>query len=74
MRLRGFQKFLTDLVLYPEIAESIMSPVTNIMIDVIEKYIKPIGKYLDFIFFGDDLGLQHAPMISPQLYRRFIKP
>jgi uroporphyrinogen decarboxylase len=44
------------------------------MIEVIEKYIKPIGKYLDFIFFGDDLGLQLAPMISSQLFRRFIKP
>jgi hypothetical protein len=41
------------------------------MIEVIEKYIKPIGKYLDFIFFGDDLGLQLAPMISSQLFRRF---
>jgi len=74
MRLRGFQKFLADLILRPEIAESIMNHVTNIMIDVIEKYIKPIGKYLDFIFFGDDLGLQLAPMISPELFRRFIKP
>jgi uroporphyrinogen decarboxylase len=74
MRLRGYQKFLADLILRPEIAESIMNHVTNIMIDVIEKYVKPIGKYLNFIFFGDDLGLQHAPMISPQLFRRFIKP
>jgi uroporphyrinogen decarboxylase len=74
MRLRGFQKFLADLILRPEIAVTIMDHVTNIMIEVIEKYIKPIGKYLDFIFFGDDLGLQLAPMISPQLFRRFIKP
>jgi uroporphyrinogen decarboxylase len=74
MRLRGFQKFLADLILRPEIAVTIMDHVTNIMIEVIEKYIKPIGKYLDFIFFGDDLGLQLAPMISSQLFRRFIKP
>jgi len=74
MRLRGFQKFLADLILRPEIAVTIMDHVTNIMIEVIEKYIKPIGKYLDFIFFGDDLGLQLAPMISLQLFRRFIKP
>ncbi|MGQ9781564.1 MAG: uroporphyrinogen decarboxylase family protein [Nitrososphaeria archaeon] len=74
MQLRGYQKFLSDLILRPKIAESILESVTNIMVEAIETYIRPIGRHLDFIFFGDDLGTQTAPIISPQVYRRYVKP
>jgi len=29
---------------------------------------------IDFVYMGEDLGSQHAPLISPELYRRVIKP
>ncbi|MGN1345205.1 MAG: hypothetical protein ACI4V1_00345 [Eubacteriales bacterium] len=29
---------------------------------------------IDFLFFGEDLGTQHTPLISPELYRRVLKP
>ena len=74
MLLRGYQQFLADVILRPKIADSIMEKVANIMVDVIKEYVEPIGKYLDFVFFGDDLGSQTAPIISPQVYRRYVKP
>jgi len=74
MLLRGFQKFLADLLLHPRLAEGIMDKVTNIMLDMIEKFVKPIGEYLDVVFFGDDLGMQTGPFISPRLYKQYIKP
>jgi uroporphyrinogen decarboxylase len=74
MLLRGYQQFLADIILRPKIADAIMEKVADIMVTVIEKYVKPIGNYLDFVFFGDDLGTQIAPIISPKVYREHVKP
>ena len=30
--------------------------------------------YIDVIIFGDDLGAQNSPQISPRMYREFFKP
>ena len=33
-----------------------------------------MGTYIDVINFGDDLGAQNCPQISPRMYREFFKP
>ena len=33
-----------------------------------------MGDQIDVILFGDDLGMQTGPQISPEMYRRFFKP
>ncbi len=33
-----------------------------------------IGEYIQLIQMGDDLGTQTATMLSPELYRRVVKP
>jgi uroporphyrinogen decarboxylase len=32
-----------------------------------------IGRYVDIVGFGDDLGMQSGPLISPEMYREFLK-
>jgi len=39
-----------------------------------DKYLGAIGEYIDIIGFGDDLGMQTGPQISPTMYREFFKP
>lgn len=39
-----------------------------------DKYLGAVGPYLDVIGFGDDLGAQNGPQISPAMYREFFKP
>lgn len=29
---------------------------------------------MDYMWMGEDLGTQHAPMISPDLYRKILRP
>ena len=74
MQLRGYQRFLADLILRPKVAELILENVARVTVDAIKLYVRPIGKFLDFVFFGDDLGTQTAPIISPMLYRKYVKP
>jgi uroporphyrinogen decarboxylase len=33
-----------------------------------------VGPYIDVVLFGDDLGMQSGPQISPAMYREFFKP
>ena len=33
-----------------------------------------VGPYIDVVLFGDDLGGQQAPLMSPDDYRRLYKP
>jgi len=40
----------------------------------LEKWLGAVGPYIDVILFGDDLGAQAAPLISPAMYREYYKP
>ena len=33
-----------------------------------------MGPYIDVVLFGDDLGMQTGPQMSPAMYRQFFKP
>jgi len=36
--------------------------------------LKAVGPYIDIVLFGDDLGSQNGPLLSPQMYRDYYKP
>jgi uroporphyrinogen decarboxylase len=40
----------------------------------LERYLGAVGPYIDIINFGDDLGMQTGPQISPRMYREFFQP
>ncbi|MCJ7626451.1 MAG: hypothetical protein MUO76_23410 [Anaerolineaceae bacterium] len=72
--LRGYEKYYTDFYLQPDIAEYIMDRVVDIKIDYWKKIFSRIGKYIDVVVEADDLAGQENLLISPKIYRRFIKP
>lgn len=72
--LRGFENFLMDLIIQPEIAEILMEKVSNFYLEITRRAIKTTDGLIDIIFSGDDIGTQEGMMISPELWRRRIKP
>ena len=40
----------------------------------LEQFLGAVGDSIDVICFGDDLGTQNSPQISPRMYREFFKP
>jgi uroporphyrinogen decarboxylase len=40
----------------------------------LERFLAAVGDSIDIILFGDDLGMQTGPMLSPQMYCEFFKP
>ena len=40
----------------------------------LERFLAAVGEHIDIILFGDDLGMQTGPMMSPAMYCEFFKP
>jgi len=72
--LRGYEAFLTDLALRPAMAECVMERLLEHQIVRVDRYLDAVGRYVQVINASDDLGGQEAPLISPRLYRRLVKP
>lgn len=72
--LRGMDVWMTDLAINQEFAHALLRKLTDLMVAGIVKYLEQVGPYIDLMTFSDDLGSQRAPLISPKMYRKMIKP
>jgi len=73
-RLYRHDNFLALLAGEPDRAHDILERLTQFHLKGLEKVLKLVGRYVDVINFGDDLGMQTGPLISPRMYREFFKP
>ncbi|UCG55695.1 MAG: hypothetical protein JSU70_12590 [Phycisphaerales bacterium] len=67
-------RFLMMLAGEPQQAHRFLDELVGIHRANLERFLGAVGEYIDIILFGDDLGMQTGPMISPQMYREFFKP
>ena len=67
-------RFLMMLAAEPERSEAFLDRAVEMHLKNLEKYLELVGPYIDVIAFGDDLGMQNGPQMSPAAYRRFFKP
>jgi uroporphyrinogen decarboxylase len=67
-------KFLMLLALDPPRVHQFLDRLLDIHIKNLEGYLNLLGETIDVIVFGDDLGMQTGPQISPEMYREFFKP
>jgi uroporphyrinogen decarboxylase len=58
----------------PERAEAFLDRVVEHHLESLRSFLAAVGDSIDIIVFGDDLGMQTGPQISPDMYRRFFKP
>lgn len=70
-RMDGFLMLLGE---DPARAHRFLDRLVEIHLRNLERYLGAVGPYLDVINFGDDLGSQQGPQISPRMYREFFKP
>jgi uroporphyrinogen decarboxylase len=73
--LRGTQRFLMDLASKPDFALALLDRVTSIMEGLTQLAMQAGGRYFDMIELpGDDYAGNANPLISPAMFRKFIKP
>lgn len=66
--------FLFQLAENPKRIHKFLDKLTELHLKNMEKYLGAVGEYIDLIGFGDDLGMQTGPQMSPKMYREFFKP
>lgn len=72
--LRGLDQFLVDMALQPDMAEYLLDQVMNFKLAYWDMILKELGNQIDIVVESDDLGTQASLLISPRMYRKFIKP
>lgn len=69
--LRGLERMMMDLIENPELAERILDIPYNYHLSAAKKLVE-MG--VDMIWLGDDIGAQQGMMMSPDMWRRILKP
>lgn len=73
--MRGMENFLVDLLTNPAYAEYLMDRIMQYLMDRTLCILKAGGiGNIDCVEINDDVGGQTGLLISPALWRRFIKP
>ena len=72
--LRRMDNFLMDIYAEPETVETLLDALMERHLATLTKVCETVGDVCDILRFGDDLGMDTGPFMSPDVYRRLFKP
>lgn len=72
--LYRMDEFLMMLAGDPGRAHRFLDALVELHLKNLETFLGTVGPYIDVILFGDDLGAQNCPQISPRMYKEFFQP
>ena len=72
--MQGMDKFLINMMMAPDFAQALLRKITDLCKTLMGNFLAECGDLIDIIKIGDDLGTQNSLMISPKMYRQFLKP
>jgi uroporphyrinogen decarboxylase len=66
--------FFMLLAAEPGRAHRFLDKLMEIHFGNLDRFLRTVAPHIDIILFGDDLGMQSGPQVSPTMYREFFKP
>ena len=72
--LYRLDNFLLMMAAEPQRVHRFLDRVVDMHLTNLERFLGAVGDSIDIILFGDDLGMQSGPLMSPRMYREFFKP
>ncbi len=72
--LRGVQQALIDPISNPEFTQRLFEKITDFYLEVNRRCFEAAGDRIDIFMMGDDMGTQEGLLVSPRIFRHFIKP
>jgi uroporphyrinogen decarboxylase len=72
--LRGFSRFMMDLAKGGPFVEDLSNGIAETQLTNLVLYLQAVGKYVQIIQFGDDLGMQDRPLMSRSMYQKYLMP
>ena len=73
-RLRGMERALEDLVEEPAIADAILEHICELDRGVFQRILDRVAGRIELVYVAEDLGTQESLLMSPRLFRQFLKP
>ena len=72
--IRGLDAFMTDLALEPKQACRLMDRVQERLEERLRRILEAGGDAVDIAEYNDDVGMQDGLLMSPDMWRRYLKP
>jgi uroporphyrinogen decarboxylase len=72
--LFGMANLYMMLAAEPQRAHQLYDKLVEMHMENLEKFLSAVGPYIDIILFGDDLGMQTGPQVSPRMFHEFFQP
>jgi len=72
--LRGMENIFLDMIIHPDFTEALFQRLTDYYVAVYRNYLQAVGDYIQMVIYYEDLSGQEGPLMSPALYKKFIKP
>ena len=72
--LRRMDNFMMDVFADQDNVKKLLDALMEIHLATLEKVCDAVGDIVDILRFGDDLGMDSGPFMSPEIYRNIFKP
>ena len=72
--LRRMDNFMMDVFVDQDNVRALLDALMEIHLATLEKVCGAVGDIVDILRFGDDLGMDSGPFMSPEIYRDIFKP
>ena len=70
----GFEEALVKMKLQPHLLEAFIQSHHEIYMDILKRGVEAAAGHCDICWLGDDFASQRSMMISPEMWRRFVRP
>jgi uroporphyrinogen decarboxylase len=72
--LYRMDRFMEMLAGDPQRVHDFLDRLVELHLANLERFLGTVGPCIDIVLFGDDLGGQRGPLLSPRMYREFFFP
>jgi len=72
MYLRGMEQILLDMTLAPDVAEAVFANIRKFYRAYAQRIFEAANGKLDILLTGDDFGSQNGPLLSPEMWLKFL--
>jgi len=72
--MQGLDKFLYNMAIEKDFSRYLLEKIYSYCKTLMGHFLDELGENVDIIKIGDDLGTQESLLISPKMYREFLKP
>jgi uroporphyrinogen decarboxylase len=72
--LYGIENFLMMLASDPTSVHHLLDQLVEMHLENLDAFLSAVGESIDIIMFGDDLGMQTGPQLSPRMFNEYLQP